>query len=61
MLFTPRTGKQLRRDVRRKYEDARNAAENLGERASEIWARGEEWAEAARRKAEPVTRRFRHG
>jgi len=61
MLFTTRTGKQLRRDVRRKYEDARNAAENLGERASEIWERGEEWAEAARRKAEPVTRRFRHG
>jgi gas vesicle protein len=61
MLFTPRTGKQLRRDVRRKYEDACNAAENLGERASEIWERGEEWAEAARRKAEPVTRHFRRG
>ena len=25
MLITPKTGKQLRKDVRRKYEDARDA------------------------------------
>ncbi len=61
MLLAPRTGRQLRKDVRRRYEDARDAVENFGERAGEIWERGEEWAEAARRKSEPVTRYFRRG
>lgn len=61
MLLAPRTGKQLRKDVRRRYEDAREAVENLGGRATEIWERGEEWAEAARRKTEPVARYFRRG
>ncbi len=61
LFITPKTGKQLRKDVRRKYEDARDAVENMGERASDIWEKREEWAEAARRKAEPVTRAFRRG
>ncbi len=59
MFITPKTGKQLRKDVRRRYEDARDAVENIGDRASDIWERRDEWAEAARRKAEPVTRAFR--
>lgn len=59
VFITPKTGKQLRKDIRRKYEDARDAMENIGDRASNIWDRREEWAEAARRKAEPVTRAFR--
>ena len=59
MFITPKTGKQLRKDVRRKYEDAREAVENIGDRANNIWEHRDEWAEAARRKAEPVTRAFR--
>lgn len=59
LFITPKTGRQLRKDVRRKYEDARDVVENIGDRASGIWDRREEWAEAARRKAEPVTRAFR--
>jgi gas vesicle protein len=61
MFITPKTGRQLRKDVRRKYEDARDAVENIGDRASDIWEKREEWAEAARRKAEPVARAFRRG
>jgi uncharacterized membrane protein YebE (DUF533 family) len=61
ILLAPRTGKQLRKDVRRRYEDAREAVESLGGRANDLWERGEEFAEAARRKAEPVTRYFRRG
>jgi gas vesicle protein len=61
LLVTPKTGKQVRKDVRRKYEDARDAMGIWGERAGDIWEKGEEWAEAARRKAEPVARRFRRG
>ncbi len=61
MFITPKTGKQLRKDVRRKYEDARDAVENMSDRASDIWERRDEFAEAARRRAEPVTRAFRRG
>jgi len=61
LLITPKTGRQLRKDVRRKYEDARDTVENFSERAGDIWERREEWAKAARRKAEPVTRHFRAG
>lgn len=61
MFITPKTGKQLRKDVRRKYEDARDAVENISERANNIWEKRDEWAEAARRRAEPVTRAFRRG
>jgi gas vesicle protein len=61
LLVTPKTGKQVRKDVRRKYEDARETMGVWGERAGDIWHRGEEWADAARRKAEPVTRHFHVG
>ncbi len=59
MFLTPKTGRQLRKDVRRKYEDARDAVENMSDRANDFWERRDEFAEAARRKAEPVTRAFR--
>jgi gas vesicle protein len=59
LLVAPKTGKQIRKDVRRTYEDARDAVENFTDRATDIWDRREQWADAARRKAEPVTRHFR--
>jgi gas vesicle protein len=59
LLVTPKTGKQVRKDMRRKYEDARDAMGQWSERAGDMWEKGEEWADAARRKAEPVTRAFR--
>lgn len=61
LLVTPKTGKQVRKDVRRKYEDARDAVGDFKGRASDIWDRRDAWADAARRKVEPVTRRFRMG
>jgi gas vesicle protein len=61
MLVTPKTGKQLRRDVRRTYEDARDAVGTWGTRAGDIWDRRDEWVDAARRKAEPVARHFGRG
>src|SRR6516165_11955231 len=59
LLVTPKTGRQIRKDLRRRYEDAREAIGDFGDRAGDIWGRGEEWAEAARRKVEPMARRFR--
>jgi len=60
-LVTPKTGKQLRKDVRRRYEDARDAVGDISERASDIWERRDEFANAARRKVEPMARVFRKG
>jgi gas vesicle protein len=59
LLITPKTGRQVRKEMRRRYEDARDAVGDWSDRAGDLWERGEEWAEAARRKAEPVARRFR--
>jgi gas vesicle protein len=63
LLTAPKSGKQLRRDVRRKVEDARDAVERAGERvgrrAGEFRERAEELAQAAKRKAEPVARMLR--
>lgn len=74
VLSAPKSGKQLRREMRRKVEDARDAVEKkvetardavervgeeVGRRAGDLWERGEELAEAARRTAEPVTRILR--
>jgi gas vesicle protein len=59
LLTAPKSGKQLRKDMQRKVDDAREAVETLGKRAGDLWERGEELAEAARRKAEPVVRAFR--
>ncbi len=61
LLVTPKTGRQVRKEVRRRYEDARDAVGGFGDRATDIWERRQEWADAARRKAEPVARRFRRG
>jgi gas vesicle protein len=63
LLVAPKSGKQLRKDIGRKVEDARDKVEEMGEqftkRAGEYWQRGEELAEAAKRKAEPIARMVR--
>jgi len=59
LLTAPKSGKLLRKDMQRKADEAREAVENLGKRAGDFLERGEELAEAAARKAEPVTRLFR--
>jgi gas vesicle protein len=65
LLTAPKSGKQLRKDMQRKVDDAREAVENLGKRASDLMERGEEFAEnaaeTARRTAEPIARVFRRG
>jgi len=61
VLLTPKTGRQVRKEVRRRYEDARDAVGDLSDRANDLWDRREQWADAARRKAEPVARAFRRG
>jgi gas vesicle protein len=59
LLFAPRTGRQMRRSLRRKYEDARDVIEGLTEQASHMVDKGAEWAQFAREKVEPIGRAIR--
>ena len=64
LLLAPKTGKQLRRDLRRKYDDARDTLQDWSEgaqdRVQDVVDRSAEWAEelreAAREKAAPIGR-----
>jgi len=64
MLLAPKTGKQLRRDLRKGYEeardnfgewaeDAKDRVRDVGERVRDAAARGAEFAEDLRDKVEP--------
>jgi len=67
LLLAPKTGKQLRRDLRRKYDDARDTLQDWSEEASDRMQdaveRSTEWAEelreAARQKAAPINKVLR--
>ena len=65
LLLAPKTGKQLRRDLRRGYEDARenfedwaedakDRAREVGERVRDVASRGAEFAEDLRERVEPL-------
>jgi gas vesicle protein len=47
LLCAPKTGKQMRRTLRRKYEDAREAMEDLGDQAGDWVDKGSDWADKA--------------
>jgi len=50
LLLAPKTGKQMRRTLRRKYEGARQAVEDFGDQASDLVDKGSEWADQAKSK-----------
>jgi len=50
LVTAPQSGKQMRRTLRRKYEGARDAVEDLGNRASDWIDKGSELADKAKRK-----------
>ncbi|HET7208764.1 MAG TPA: YtxH domain-containing protein [Terriglobales bacterium] len=58
LLFAPKTGKQMRRDLRRGFEDAKDAVnefrEEAKERVEEVMERGADWVDSAREKVEPL-------
>jgi gas vesicle protein len=65
-LMTPKTGKQMRRQLRRKLDDARDSmggwseqAGDIRERAAEFAGKAQEWAGAAREAVEPIAKKFR--
>lgn len=65
LLLAPKTGKQLRKDLQRGYEDAKESfddwadeakdrAREMGDRIRDVAARGAEIAEDLRDRAEPI-------
>ena len=64
LLLAPKTGKQMRKDLRRKYDDARDAmedfAEEAKERVTEVVERGSEWVETARERVEPLSKAMKN-
>ncbi len=58
LLLAPKTGKQMRRTLRRKYEDARELMEDIGDQAGDWIDKGSEWADKAKSKMPPLKRPF---
>lgn len=65
LLFAPKAGKQMRRELRRRYEDARETIdewrEDAREAAEDVLERGQEIAEDLRDRVAPLTRNIKRG
>jgi gas vesicle protein len=61
LLLAPKTGKQLRKDIRRKYDDAVDRVEDWKDSAEEALERGAEMAEELRDRVKPLARSIRRG
>ena len=65
MLFAPKAGKQMRRDLRRGYEQARDTIDDWKDTArdfaEEAIDRGSEFAEDLRDRVKPLARGIRRG
>ncbi len=59
LLMAPKTGKQMRRTLRRKYEDARDAMEDLQDQASDWMDKGSDWADKAKTRVAPFAKSFK--
>jgi gas vesicle protein len=63
MLYAPKSGKQMRKEIRRRYEDARDTLEDWKEKASDIaedaMERGSDFADDLREKVTPLTKGLR--
>ena len=67
LLLAPKTGKQMRKDLRRRFDDARDTLQDWSDEASDrvqdAVERSAEWAdelrETARQKAAPISKALR--
>lgn len=59
LLLAPRSGKQVRKLLRRKYEGAREVFDDLSEQAGDYIERGADWAQAAKDKVAPIAKAVR--
>jgi gas vesicle protein len=65
MLFAPKAGRQMRRDLRRGYDNARETLDDWKESArdfaEEAMERGSDFAEDLRERVKPLARGIRRG
>jgi gas vesicle protein len=54
LLLAPKSGKQMRRTLRRKYEDARDVIDDWTDQAGDVLGKGAEWANVAKEKVAPI-------
>jgi gas vesicle protein len=63
LLLAPKSGKQLRKDIRRKYEDAKDTLDDwkdgAKEAAEEVMERGSEIADEIRERVSPLAKAMR--
>lgn len=63
LLFAPKSGRQMRKLLRRKYEDARDVIDDLQDQAGDYIEKGADWAstakETAREKVAPFAKAVR--
>jgi len=65
-LMTPKTGKQMRRELRRKASDLRDRVDDwtdqagdFREKAAEFAGKAQDWADAAKERVGPLAKKFR--
>jgi gas vesicle protein len=65
-LMTPKTGKQMRRQLKRKLDDARDSMGDLREQAgdwvekgSDLADKASDWADKAKERVAPLAKKFR--
>ena len=59
LLMAPKTGKQMRRKLRRTYQGARDRMEDFSDQATDWMDKGSEWADKAKSRVAPLTKNFR--
>jgi gas vesicle protein len=63
LLLAPSTGKEFRKDLKRRIDDAKDAMEDLAEEAkdrfSDVIDRSSDWVETARERVEPLRQAVR--
>jgi gas vesicle protein len=63
LLLTPKTGKQMRKDLRRRIDDARDTLQDWSDeaqdRVQDVMDRGADWAEELRDVARPIGKALR--
>jgi gas vesicle protein len=63
MMYAPKAGKQMRKDLRRRYEDARETIDEWTEQAREVAEeaidRGSDLADGLRERVTPLAKKMR--
>ncbi len=54
LMLAPKSGRQMRKQLRRQYEDARDWIEDMSDQAEELIEKGSSFANTARERIRPI-------